>query len=147
MSRVAGAALLSLLAVLIASASDSPDFSGVWVETQPDSSRPLRLQLTQSGSQVQVRISRGDSFPEKIFATATLQNGTAVWTLPQSCIARFRWAGYNYDHPGTSTFTLSLQAGESGLQLVYVEETRWNAPCANNHPVGTERVQKILKRR
>jgi hypothetical protein len=139
-------ALLSLLAVSIAAASDAPDFSGVWAETQPGNGRPLRLQLTQSGSQVQVRISYGDAFPNKLLATATLQNGTAVWTLPQSCIARFRWAGYNYDHPGASTFTLSLQAGESGPQLVYVEETRWNAPCANNHPVGTERIQKILKR-
>ena len=103
-----------------------PDFSGVWVETQPNSGPPLRLQLTQSGSRMQVRISYRDSFPDAVFSVATIENGTAIWTLPQACIARFRWPGYNYDNPGVNTFTLSLrqtsEPGELGPLLVYVQE-------------------------
>jgi hypothetical protein len=144
------AALLPVLLLSGAVNSDVPDFSGVWVETQPDSGPPLRLQLTQSGSRVQVRISYRDSFPEVVFGIAMIANGTASWTMPQNCVARFRWPGYKYDHPGVNTFTLSLRQptkpGEPGPLLVYVQETHWSVPCANNHPIGTERTQKILRR-
>lgn len=148
--RVAFAALLSLFLLSNASGSDISDFLGIWVETQPKSGKPMRMQLTQSGSQVQVRISSRDYFPDHIFGVAAIENGTATWTTPQACVARFRWAGYNYDNPGVNIITLSLrqptEPGESGPLLVYVQETHWNAPCANNHPIGTERIQKILKR-
>jgi hypothetical protein len=144
------AALLSLLLLSTAVGADVPDFSGLWVETQPAGGPPMRLQLTQSGARVQVRLSYRDSFPDAPFDIATIENGAATWTMPQGCIARFQWPGYNYDHPGVNTFTLSLrqptEVGQSAPLLVYVQETRWNAPCANNHPIGTERVQKILRR-
>ncbi len=146
------AVLTSLLVVPAAVASDVPDFSGVWVETQPESGPPMRLQVTQSGSRLQVRISfRDDYFPDAVFRTATIENGAASWTIPQGCIARFRWLGYNYDNPGLTTFTLSLrepaESGESGPLLVYVQKIHWDVPCASNHPIGTEQVQRILRRR
>lgn len=148
-SRIA--VLISLLLVPGAVASDVPDLSVVWVETQPESGPPMRLQLTQSGSRLQVRISFRDTFPDAVFRTVTIENGTASWTIPQGCIARFRWPGYNYDNPGSTTFTLSLrepaEPGESGPLLVYVQKTHWNVPCASNHPIGTEQVQRILRRR
>jgi hypothetical protein len=144
-------ALLALLVGPGAAGSDLPDFSGVWVETQSRSGPPLRLELTQSGSRVQVRISSRDYFPDAVFGVAAIENGTATWTSPQGCIARFRWPGYNYDNPGATTFTLSLRQpsdpGESGPLLVYSRETHWNVPCAANHPIGTERAETILKRR
>ncbi len=150
-SRVAVATLLSFFSLSGAAGPHVPDFSGVWVETQPNSGSPLRLQLTQSGSRVQVRMSYRDYFPDRIFGVATIKHETAGWSAPQGCDARFRWPGYDYDNPGVSTFTLSLRQPtepvESGTLLVYVQQTRWNAPCANNHPIGTERTQKILKRR
>lgn len=149
--RVAVAATLLLLSLATAFGSDVPDLSGVWVERHPTGGSPLRLQVTQSGSRVQVRISGRDYFPDHVFGVGTIENGTASWTSPQGCIARFRWAGYNYDNPGVNTFTLSLrqptEPGESGPQLVFVVNTHWNVPCANNHPVDTERTQKILERR
>jgi hypothetical protein len=71
-----------------------------------------------------------------------------TWTTRQDCTARFQWPGYNYDNPGINTYTLSLRQptdpGESEPLLVYLQETRWNAPCADNHPIGTERTRKIL---
>jgi len=144
-------ALFSLLLLSRAVGSDVPDFSGVWVETQPESGPQLRLQLTQFGSRVQVRMSRRDYFPDRVFGVAAIENGTALWSTPQACVAPFRWPGYNYDNPGVNTYTLSLrqptEAGEPGPLLVYVQETHWNVPCASNHPIGTERIQKILKRR
>jgi hypothetical protein len=127
-----------------------PDFSGVWLETQPESGPPVQLQLVQYGSRVQVRISYRDYFSDKISAQATLENGTASWSLRQSCVGQFRWPGYNYDNPGASMVTLSLRhsidPGVSEPLLVYTQETRWDVPCANNHPIGVERVQKLLKR-
>jgi hypothetical protein len=100
---------------------------------------------------VQVRSSYRDYFPGRIFGVATLENGTAAWTLPQTCVAKFRWPGYDYDSPGVNTFTLSFRnstdsRGSEPL-LIYMQETRWNVPCANNHRIGTERVQRILRRR
>lgn len=119
------------------------------MEAQPESGPPLQLQLTQSGSRVQVRTSFRDYFPDRVFGVATIENGTAIWSEPQSCVARFQWPGYSYENPGVNTFALSLrQPTEPGpLLLVYVQETHWNVPCANNHPIGIERVQRMLRRR
>lgn len=141
-----------LLPVLLSTApgSDVPDFSGTWSVQQPAGGPRFRLQLTQSGSRVEVRVSGSDSFPDAVFGVATIENGTATWTAPQGCIARFRWTGYKYDNPGLNTFTLSLrppsEPGQGGPLLIYEQETRWNVPCATNHPIGTERIQRILTR-
>jgi hypothetical protein len=137
-------AITALLALFAAPAADLSDFSGIWSVVQPAGGPPFRLQLTQSGSKVQVRLSGRDTFPDAVFGVATIENGVATWTAPQGCEQRFQWPGYNYDNPGTNTFTLSLR--QPGPSLVYVQETRWNVPCANNHPIGTERVERILKR-
>jgi hypothetical protein len=149
-SRVAVATGLLLFSLSNAVGSGVPDFSGVWVETQPNGISPLHLELIHSGSRVQVRISRYDYFPDHVFGVATVENGTASWSAPQGCAAQFRWPGYKYDNPGVNIYTLSLrqptEPGESGPLLVYVQETHWNAPCANNHSIGTERTQKILRR-
>ncbi len=111
----------------------------------------MRLQVTQSGSRMQVRISFRDDYFPAAFRTATIENGAASWTIPQGCTARFRWLGYNYDNPGLNTFTLSLrqlaESGDSSPLLVYVQKIRWNVPCASNHPIGTEQIQRILRRR
>lgn len=151
LSRIVVAALLSVLLLSGAAGSDAPDFSGVWVETQPDSGLPMRLQLVQTGSRVQVRISYRDTFLGAVFGIAVIESGTASWTAREECVARFQWSGYNYDDPGVSKFTLSLrqpaEPGQPGPLLVYAQETHWNAPCANNHPIGIERTQKILRRR
>jgi hypothetical protein len=149
--RIAAAALLLPVVVLSSAVgSDSPDFSGVWVETHPAGGPPVRLLLIQSGSQVQVRLSYRDTFSDLIFGAGTIENGTATWTLRQSCVGRFRWPGYNYDNPGVNRFSLSLrdpgEPGQPGPRLIYVQESQWNVPCASNHPIGTERIQKILKR-
>src|SRR5215471_4780475 len=140
---------LAALLLLVSSAigSDFPDFSGEWMEIRPASGSPMLLQLTQSGSRVQIRLSYREPIPDRAFGVATIENGTATLTMPQGCDARFQWPGYNYDNPGLNTFTMSLrpaEPGQPGPLLVYVQETRWNVPCANNHPIGTERVQKIL---
>jgi hypothetical protein len=149
-SRAAVAALLSLLPPSGALASDAPDFSGVWVEISPKSGPPLRIQLTQSGSRVQVRLSGRDNFPDRVLGVATIEDGTAVWRATQACVEQFQWPGYNYDKPGVNTFTLALrqptQLDEPGPLLVFVVETHWKVPCASNHPIGTERTQRILRR-
>jgi hypothetical protein len=144
------AVLLLPLLLSTGLASDVPDFSGIWTVLQPSGGPPFRLQLTQSGSRVQVRISARDSFPDAVFGVADIENGIATWTAPQGCIARFQWPGYQYDNPGVNTFTLSLRQptgpGQTGPLLVYTQITQWNVPCANNHPIGTERVQRIMVR-
>ena len=149
--RIAVAALLPVLLVSSAMGFDLPDFNGEWVEIQSSGGPPMRLQLTQSGSQVQVRASYREAFPERVFGNAMIENGTATWTLPQSCVARFQWPGFMYDNPGLNTFTLSLrqstEPGQPGPLLVYVQEAHWNVPCANNHPIGTERIEKLLRLR
>ena len=95
-SQVAVAVLLSLLPLSYATGSEVPGFSGTWVEAQPKSGRALRLQVIQLASRVQVRISYSDAFPDRTFGEATVENGTASWTAPQSCVARFQG-------PGTTT--------------------------------------------
>jgi hypothetical protein len=148
---IAAAIILSIPLTSSAFGSDVPGFTGVWMELQPKSGPAMRLQVTQLGSRLQVRISYRDFFSDAVFGVATVENGTPVWTSPQGCAARFRRLGYDYDNPGLNTFTLSLhqpaEPGELSPRLVYVQETRWNVPCANNHPIGTERVERILGRR
>jgi len=149
LSRIA-AVLLPVVLVAGPINPDLPDFSGEWIEIQPDHGPPLGLQLMQSGSRVRVRGSYRDSFSEKDVATATIDNGTATFTLSQGCVARFQWPGYNYDSPGKNVFTLSLrQPAETGQPkplLIYVQESYWYAPCSN-HQIGVERIEKVLKRR
>jgi hypothetical protein len=134
----------------VTSAPQPLSFSGLWVELRPDSGPPMRLKLTQAGSQVQVRLSYRESFTDRVFGVATIENDRATWTGPQSCIDRFRSPGYNYDNPGANTFTLSLgkpiDAAHPGPSLLYIQEVQWNAPCGG-HPIGTERIRKILTRK
>ena len=129
--------------------TDVPDFSGVWVEPNPVVGPPMHLQLIQSGSKVQVRVSYRVTFSGSIAGVGIIENGTATWTLPQGCIGRFQWPGYNYDNPGVNKVSLSLrdpaEPGQPGRLLVFVQEIQWNAPCAN-HQIGTERIQRTLKR-
>jgi hypothetical protein len=150
LSRIAVVALLPVALLSSAVNSDMPDFSGLWVEMDPAVGPPMRLQLNQSGSELQVRMSYRDTPPYSVFGVAAIENGAASWTLPQSCIARFQWPGYSYDNPGINRFSLSLRdpadPGQPGPLLVYVQETEWHVPCANNHPIGTERIEKILRR-
>ncbi len=73
----------------IDAASPPAVFSGVWAETPPASGRPMRLRLSQNGSQVTVRLSYSDSFSERVFGTATITNGVATWASPQGCVERF----------------------------------------------------------
>lgn len=99
---------------------------------------------------MQVRLSYRDTFPDAPFGNAMIENETAVWTAPQGCIGRFRWNGYDYQNPGLNTFKLSLRSPngrtETSPLLVYVQESRWDAPCAANHPIGIERIEKLLRR-
>jgi hypothetical protein len=150
LSRIAAATLLPLVLLFSASSSEMPDFSGVWVETHSVSGPPLRLQLVQSDSKVQIRTSRNGAFSDPVFGVGTIENGSATWTSRQGCIARFQWPGYDYGNPGINTFTLSLrdpEPGQPGPLLVFLTETHWNAPCASNHPIGIERVERTLQRR
>ncbi len=127
------------------SAPPPPAFSGVWAEMRPASGPPMRIKLSQNGSQVMVWSSYSDSFPDRVFGTATIKNGVATWSAPQGCVERFRSPGYNYDNPGTNTFALSFlqAAGQPGPVLVYTQVTQWNVPCGG-HPIGTEGIQKLL---
>jgi hypothetical protein len=135
---------------LAASAPQSPSFSGLWIELRQDSGPPMRLKLTQGGAQVQVWLSYRDSFSDRVFGVATIENDRATWTGPQSCAVQFRSPGYNYDHPGVNTFTLSLGKPIDGVQpgpsLLYIQDVQWSAPCGG-HPIGTERIRKILTRK
>lgn len=133
----------------VSSAPQSSSFSGVWVELRPASGPAMRLKLTQTGSQVQVRLSYRDSFPDRAFAVAAIENDKVTWTAAMSCAVQFRSTGYNYDNPGIYTVTLSLGkpivVGDPRPSLLYIQEFQWNAPCGG-HPIGTERIQKILTR-
>jgi hypothetical protein len=133
----------------ISSEPQSPSFSGIWVELRPASGPAMRLRLTQTRSQVQVRLSYRDSFPDRVFGVATLEDDRATWTAPMSCAVQFRSLGYNYDNPGIDTVALSLGkpivVGDLRPSLLYIQEFQWNAPCGG-HPIGTERIQKILTR-
>jgi hypothetical protein len=139
--------LLSLFSVFGA----DPDFNGVWVETHPESGPPMRLQLIQNGTQVQVRMSYRDHFSaDHVDGVANVENGVGMWSEPIGCSPRYQHPGFDYRNPGVNTTALSLadstDPGEPGPLLVYTQEIRWNAPCANNHPIGTERLRKILRR-
>jgi len=151
-SSLSRTAILVLLPAVLFSTpltTDTPsDFSGVWSEINSASGRPMRLQLIQSGSKVQVRISYRETFPSFVEAVGVVEDGKVTWTARQSCTGRFQWPGYHYDNPGVNRYSLSLQdpsPGQTGRLLVYVQETQWHVPCATNHPVGTERIKKILR--
>ncbi len=129
--------------------SATPNFSGLWVEVRPASGPPMRLKLTQAGSRVQVYLSYRDSFSAAVVDEAIIEDDRAVWTMRQSCVVQFRSPGYNYDNPGKNTFTLSLGQsidGQPGPVLYYIQETQWNAPCGG-HPIGIERIRKVLIRK
>jgi hypothetical protein len=107
----------------------------------------MRLKLSQTGSQVQVWVTYRDSFSDRVSAIGALENDTVTWTGPQGCVARFRSPGYDYSNPGQYTVTLSLRHPADGAQpgpvLLYTQDTQWNAPCGG-HPIGTERLQRVL---
>lgn len=128
----------------------SPAFSGNWVEVQPKSGPPMRLKLSQTGNQVEVWLSYRETFSDHPVGVAAVANDTATWTAPQSCAPQFRSAGYDYDHPGAYTVTLSWAQpanGEPpGSVLRWTQDVQWFAPCGG-HPIGVERIRKALRRR
>jgi hypothetical protein len=129
--------------------SATPNFSGLWVEVRPASGPFMRLRLTQAGSRVRVQASYRDSFSAGVFGDATIEDDRAIWTIPQSYVVQFRSPGYNYDDPGKNIFTLSLGQpidGQLGPALYYIQETQWNARCGG-HPIGIERIRKVLIRK
>jgi hypothetical protein len=99
------------------------------------------LKLQQNGAEVTVQISYTGSFSGAAFGRAVVSNGAATWTLRQSCAPRFQPPGYNYDNPGSNTFTLRLD----GSILLYEQVTRWTAPC-DGHPIGAETASKRPQR-
>lgn len=109
----------------------------------------MRLKLDQAGPQVQVWISYRDSFGDRPFGLAAVQNNAAIWTGPQTCAPRFRSSGYDYSKPSRITVTLSwIQAADrvaADPPLLWTQDTEWNAPCGG-HLIGTERIQKVLAR-
>jgi hypothetical protein len=134
---------------LLRGAASTPNYSGTWVETKPQKGRALRLNLTQNGSQIEVRMSRTGTFSGNVFGVATIQSdNSATWTLRQDCAAEFRHAGYNYDNPGENLFTLRLSqptgSDSSEPVFLYTEDTKWNVPC-EGHPIGTEHVSAVLQ--
>lgn len=142
------AMLLSSVPLSGAGSGDGPDFSGIWIEVSQHSGPAMRLRLDQSGSRVEVRITANEQFPDKVFGVATIENGTAIWSGPQSCVGRFQSPGYSYDDPSVNRFKLSLSPAAPGEEplLVFVEETQWKAPCGG-HPIGVERIERTFKRR
>jgi len=132
-------AFLALFALLL-----FPDAQNL--RAQPAGGRPMRIKLSQDGSQVTVRLSYSDSFSGRVFGAATVRNGVATWTVPQGCVERFQSPGYNYDNPGLNTFTLSFLPADGQQRrpvLVYTQVTLWNVLCGN-HRIGTEGLQKVL---
>jgi len=117
-----------------------PDFSGVWVETNPEKGPPMRLDLRANGSQLTVRISYTEQFGG-VIAQPIVENETAVWRTPQGCAAQFQKPGYNYSKPGENMFTLGLR----GSLLIYEQQTTWIVPC-DGHPAGVEKTTKTLRR-
>jgi hypothetical protein len=121
-----------------------PNFSGLWIQTPPSrgaaASVPLlRMRLTRRGSQIEVRL-RGDVNPtpsDPVFAMATIQgNGTATWTVAESCGPSNQKPGYNYDRPGSSLHTFALEhpidgGAPSRPQMLHTITTTWNVPCGN----------------
>jgi hypothetical protein len=128
----------------------SPAFSGVWMEGQPKSGPPMRLKLSQTGNQVEVWLSYRESFSHRPIGVATIEDGAATWTAPTSCAPQFRSAGYDYDNPAAYTVTLSWAKLASGAPLgsvlIWTQDVRWFAPCGG-HPIGVERIRKVLDRR
>jgi hypothetical protein len=120
-------------------------FSGDWTETkQAASGPPMRLRLSQSGTQLTVWQTYTDTFSDPV-ATATITNGVATWAKRQSCAERFQSLGFDYSNAGRNTYSLSfVQAeGQPRPVLVYTQVTEWNAPCGG-HKIGTEGQQKLL---
>jgi hypothetical protein len=117
--RIAVAALLPVVLLSATISSDVPDFSGVWVEIQPDSAPLLRLQLIQSGLKVQIRASRRDTFSDSVFGVGTIENGIVTWSGREGCVERFQWSGYNYDNPGVDMYSLSLRSATGPLLVLY----------------------------
>jgi len=127
------------------SASLGQEFTGIWEEGLPlapqDRGHPTWLKLLQNGSELTIWISYTGSFTGPAFGHALVNGSQATWTLPQSCAQRFQHRGYDYDNPGSNTFTLRLD----GSILWYEAQTRWTSPC-DGHSVGTETVRKRLQR-
>jgi hypothetical protein len=140
-------AALTSYTIAVSARQAGPGFSGLWMETNPQSGPPMRLKLTQNGSQLEVRMSYNGNFDGPPFGLATIYNNMATWSLPQGCAPRFRTAGYDYTNPGVNTFTIVLrQSVNSGIQtwvIRYSQDIQWNAPCGG-HAVGTERIRKVL---
>jgi hypothetical protein len=139
---------LACCTLAVSARQAAPDFSGVWMETNPQSGPPMRLKLNQNGSQLEVRMSYTGTFGDQPFGVATIyNNNTATWSAPQGCAPRFRTAGYDYSNPGVNTFTLvlrrSMNSGIPTWVIRYSQDVVWNAPCGG-HPVGTERIRKML---
>jgi hypothetical protein len=121
-------------------------FAGVWREILPlaasDHGHPMWLKLDQDGQDVvSVEISYTGSFSGGKFGSAVVKGNKAAWTVFQGCAAPFQHPGYNYDHPGSDTFTMTID----GSTLTYEAVTLWSSPC-DGHPTGAETETKKLQR-
>jgi hypothetical protein len=134
------------------------DFSGLWIEiprppgAAPSGGPPLRMRLTQQGARLEVRL-RGNANPtpnDPVFGVATIAGQMATWTGPESCGSVNQKPGYNYDHPGSSQYTLALEHPIDGPapprpQMLYTTTTTWNVPC-DGIQAGTSQTTMVLER-
>ena len=122
-----------------------PQFDGIWKEIPPlapsSGERPMWLKLQQDGPVVTVQISYTGSFGEELDGKAVASGLEAVFTRPQGCAKQFQHPGYNYDHPGSHTFSMRLD----GPVLLYEASTTWTSPC-DGHRIGSETETKRLRR-
>jgi hypothetical protein len=122
-----------------------PQFAGIWKEVPPlapgSGERPMWLKLQQDGPTVTMRISYTGSFNEELDGKAFASGLEAVFTRPQACAKQFQHPGYNYDSPGSKTFSMKLD----GSLLLYKARTTWTSPC-DGHRIGSETETKRLRR-
>jgi len=124
-----------------ANIGDSPDFSGVWKQTNAHApSPPMRLKITQSGADLTIYISYTDAFGRP-FTSAAIQQGIALARMNQGCAPKFQSQGYDYKQPGFITWQYYL----TGPKLIVDEEVHWTSPCGG-HAIGVELIRKELAR-
>jgi hypothetical protein len=126
-------------------AGPRPEFAGIWKEIPPfapsSRQRPMWLKLAEDGPMVTVQISYTGSFGEGLDGKAVANGFEAVFTRPQGCAKQFQHSGFNYDHPGSNTFSMRLD----GPILLYEARTTWTSPC-DGHQIGSETETKRLRR-
>jgi TIR domain len=115
------------------SASAPGDFSGLWIEKDPkDPSRPFRLTITQTGSQV---FAAGSAFG--------IVGEEASASGEQGCAPQFQHAGYSYGAPPSNKAgTFSLRLKRQGAGLLYIAESFWTSPC-DGHEIGPDKAFQV----